>query len=114
MKKITSLFKNIMLAILCVITFFQFFYIYKNNTSKPSIKRDNDGIHRICRSNLEGKIAGKPCSMCRLKWSELKTPKNMQEKILRYAEKKFGKKVQDFTNGETKELFYMMSDMDTR
>lgn len=35
----------------------------------------------------------------------------MQEKILKYAEKKFGKKVQDFTNSETKELFYMMRDM---
>ena len=38
----------------------------------------------------------------------------MQEKILRYVEKKFGKNVEDFTNGETKELFYMMRDMDKK
>lgn len=111
MKTIISFFKFIFFCFVFAFAMLCGFFLYKLETQRNDLKKDSDNIHRICRSNLEGKIAGKPCSMCSMKWSELKSPKDMQEKILRYAEKKFGKKVQDFTNGETKELFYMMRDM---
>ena len=43
-----------------------------------------------------------------------KNTKKYAREDIEVCGKKVWQKVQDFTNGETKELFYMMSDMDTR
>ena len=83
-------------------------FINKLHVESQNLKKCDDGLHRICRSHLEGKIAGKPCSMCRLKWEEINSPKTMQDKIIEYAERKYGKKFEDFTNSEATATVRMM------
>lgn len=112
MEKIISLFKYLIFLVVFLINLVNCIIICKNNIHKPSIEKDNDGIHRICRSNLEGKIVGRPCSMCRLKWNKIKEPIDIYDSILKYAEKKFGKNVKDFSNAEVIELTNMLPDVE--
>jgi hypothetical protein len=108
MKTIINFFKFIIFSLVFAFAVILGSFIYKLDIERQNLKKGDDGLHRICRSHLEGKIAGKPCSMCRLKWAEIKSPKSFQDKIIEYAERKFGKKVEDFTNSETLETFNMM------
>lgn len=71
---------------------------------------DNSGIHVACKSQLEGKIHGLACSLCRAKWRDLKPSKSLQDGIIEYAERKNGKKVSEFTNAETMEVYQMLFD----
>jgi hypothetical protein len=108
MKTIINFFKFLLFSLVFAFAVILGSFIYKLDVEKQNLKRDDDTLHRICRSNLEGKIAGQPCSMCKLKWNEIKKPKSIQYAITRYAEKKFGKKVKDFTNEETINLLNML------
>jgi len=111
MNKIIGFFKFLVFCFMFSFAMWCGIFFNKIENQKNHIKKDSDGIHKLCRSNLEGKIAGKPCSMCKLKWTENKSPKKLEESILKFAEKKYGKNIKDFTNGETKELYYMMRDI---
>ena len=78
-------------AIVNAIIFFIFVYVIYHKDSdlkKNAANLDQDGIHVACRSQLEGKIHGMACSLCRSKWSDLKPSKSLQDGIIEYAERK--------------------------
>ena len=110
MKTIINFFKFVVFSVVFAFAILLGSFIYKLDVQKQNLKKDQEGFHRICKSNLDGKIAGKPCSMCKLKWQEIKTPKSMQDRIIQYAERKYGKSVSEFTNVETMEVYRMMFD----
>jgi hypothetical protein len=100
-------------AIVNAIISFIFVYVIHHKDSdlkKNAANLDQDGIHVACRSQLEGKIHGMACSLCRSKWSDLKPSKSLQDEIIEYAERKYGKKVSNFTNAETMEVYQMLFD----
>lgn len=59
--------------------------------------------HRICLSQLEEKIEGNPCSMCKVKWRD-----NQEEspygKYVEYQLKRWGKTMKELTTEELKEI----------
>ena len=66
-------------AIVNAIISFIFVYVIHHKDSdlkKNAANLDQDGIHVACRSQLEGKIHGMACSLCRSKWSDLKPSKS--------------------------------------
>jgi hypothetical protein len=100
-------------AIVNAIISFIFVYVIHHKDSdlkKNAANLDQDGIHVACRSQLEGKIHGMACSLCRSKWSDLKPSKSLQDGIIEYAERKYGKKVSNFSNAETMEVYQMLFD----
>ena len=100
-------------AIVNAIISFIFVYVIHHKDSdlkKNAANLDQDGIHVACRSQLEGKIHGMACSLCRAKWKNENQPKSLQDGIIEYAERKYGKKVSNFSNAETMEVYQMLFD----
>ncbi len=103
---------SLRIAVISAIMTYGILYVIKQQfeSKNNGYHRDYLGIHVACKSQLEGKINGRPCPLCRAKWSDLKPSKSLQDGIIEYAERKNGKKVSEFTNAETMEVYQMLFD----
>jgi hypothetical protein len=110
MKIIRRFMKWTIVNVIISSAFLYIIYNYNSDSKKNAANLDQDGIHVACKSQLEGKINGRPCSLCRAKWKNKNQPKNLQDGIIEYAERKYGKKVSNFTNTETMEVYQMLFD----
>lgn len=106
---ISKSFKYIIISLLLFISFFAGFFFNKLKQQKANLRKDSSEFHALCKSQMEGKIYGRPCSTCMVKWrAQISNIESDQDKIIKYAEIRFGKPVEQFTNSETLETFYMM------
>jgi hypothetical protein len=103
---------SLRVAVICAAITCVMVYVIKQQLGSKNFgnHRDHSGIHMACKSQLEGKIHGLACSLCRSKWSDLKPSKSLQDGIIEYAERKYGKKVSNFSNAETMEVYQMLFD----
>ena len=108
MKSILNVLKAVVLLGVLIVAILIGRASYKIESQNSNLVRDRDSIHRVCRSQLENKVTGKPCPLCRKKWLEVNKQKSLEDRIIEYAELKYGKNVENFTNVETMEVYNML------
>ena len=77
---------------------------------RKELAKDPSGrYHRVCESQIMGKLNGKPCDMCRTKWQVDHTDEeSFADKVIKYCEKIKGKDLLKFTDEEMRECLLMM------
>ena len=101
------------LLVFCIIFYAGLFFgeaICNIKQQRKELKKDTTGqYHNVCKSQLAGKLQGKPCSLCIKKWQyDHPDTQSEADKIIRYCEKIKGKELAKFTSDELNECLLMM------
>lgn len=100
------------LLVLCMVFYTGMFFgeiISNIKQQRKELAKDPSGqYHNICKSQIMGKVHGKPCVLCIKKWS-IEHPDGLteEERIVKYCEKIRGKPITEFTEAELTDCVLM-------